>query len=148
MATTVKNSDLPASGFTRTNTKLHQWAKHLVLKARSMFGGDEIFAAVWAYREQGYDHLSCDLFNKDKSKSLPVTICSCGEYYFQDVKGGTAEADVHDMPEAIHLAGIITQALNAIVKVGLGKNEVNPEALAAPMREGQTNVPIDLFETE
>ena len=140
-------SNLPASGFTNTNKELHEWAGNLVRYAKEIFGAQPINAEVWSYREKDGMMLSCDLSNSDKSLSLPIIIDTVSEYYFPEIKGGVAEADVPDMVEAIHLAGIITQALGAKVKVGLGQNEVNPDVLSKPLVGKQTNGKINLWKS-
>ena len=70
-----------------------------------MFHGQEIYAGVWAFREQDGMMLSCDLYSGDGSTSLPITIETEGKvnYYLPDSTGGAAEADVPDMVEALHL---------------------------------------------
>lgn len=138
-------SYLPASGFTHTHLDVHSWAGKVVGLARSVFGEERVTARLWAYREQGRQHLSCDLCVKGNSKiSLPITICAEGKHYFPDIKGGAAEADTYDMAEALHLAGLITEALNATIEVGLKCNEINEEILEEPLSEGQTNGKVDL----
>ena len=133
---------LPASGFTKTNMAHHQWVGKVVKEALTLFGERPVKARVWAYRESEYHHLSCDLFAGDSL--FPVTICACGESYLHDVMDGGAEADVCDMPDALHIAGMIVRALSADVELGLGQNEVNQQVLAQPLSPGQTNGPINL----
>jgi hypothetical protein len=133
---------LPSSGFTKTSVAHHQWVGKVVKEARALFGEQPVRARMWSYRESGYDYLSCDLFAGDAS--LPVTICACGEAYLPEVTGGAAEADVCDMPDALHVAGMIARALSADVELGLGQNEVNDQVLAQPLSPGQTNGPINL----
>lgn len=142
MSETCQSNYLPASGFTNTSTEHYRWAGTVVKEARSLFGDSPVQACVWPYREQGLDYLSCDLFSGEES--LPVTICVCGETYFPEVTGGAAEADVCDMPDAIHLAGMITKGLGAEVVLGRSQNEVNEDVLAKPLVPGHTNGPIDL----
>ena len=146
MPNELETSDLSASGFTRTRSDLHAWAKAVVEQARIFKDHSTVEAKVWAYREQGCEHLSADLYLKDRREpSFPITICADGGYYFPAIVGGAAEADVPDMVEAMHLVGIITQALGATVSVGRGANEVNTDVLAAPLGENHTNGPIDLW---
>lgn len=142
-----KSNYLPSSGFTKTDKIHHQWAGDVVKEARSLFGGDglPVKAHVWAYRESGYDHLSCDLFSGDKV--FPVTICIAGEACFPIILGGAAEADAYDMPDALHIAGIISTALAAEVVLGRNRNEVNEDLLAEPLMPGETNGVIELWES-
>jgi hypothetical protein len=134
----------PASGFTKTNTELHTWAGKLVSKIKNKFKEIEITAHVATYREQGREHLSCDLINVEHNISMPITICAEGDYYLP-LDTDMSEADVHDMTEATHLAGLITQAVNAKVILGRLVNEINPEVLANPLRENQTNDHINIW---
>lgn len=145
----IETSNLPASGFTKTRSELHAWAKAVVDEARSIFGNDvAVDVGVWAYREQGREFLSADLhIKKQREPVFPITICAEGECYFPEITGGAAEADVPDMVEAMHLVGIITRALGATVSIGRGENEVNTDVLAAPLGESHTNGPIDLWPT-
>lgn len=55
------------------------------------------------------------------------------------------EPEVFDMTEALHLAGMITQALDATVTVGRTGNEVNETVLPAPLPAGNTNGRINLW---
>lgn len=136
-------SYLPASGFTKTNTLLHEFASRVVAEAKSRFGDNKIKAGVWSYREQGREFLSCDLFSIDESIDIcmPITICAEGEYCF-DMND---EPDVIDMAEAVHLAGIITKALDAVVEIGRLCNEVNECVLEFPLKDNETNGHINLW---
>ncbi len=137
------NSYLPASGFTETNTRLHEWASKVVAEAKRRFEDNQIKARVWSYREQGRQFLSCDLFCIDESIDIcmPITICAEGEYCFEVED----EVDVIDLAEAVHLSGIITKALNVVVELGLGKNEINEQVLVSPLTGQQTNGHINLW---
>jgi hypothetical protein len=134
----------PASGFTTTNTELHTWAGKLVSKIKEKFNENEISAFIAAYREQEREHLSCDLINIEKNISMPITICADGEYYLP-LDTDMSEADVHDMTEALHLVGLITQAINAKVIVGRLVNETNEDVLVTPLIENQTNAHINIW---
>ncbi|TBW57388.1 hypothetical protein EZI54_06945 [Marinobacter halodurans] len=142
MHDTDRSNVLSASGFTNTNVEHHQWAARVVAEARSVFGEAPIDAHIWAYREQGCDYLSCDL--SSSGTWLPVTICADGDTYFPDISGGAAEADACDMPDALHIAGLIVRSLDARVTLGRGQNELNDEVVSPPRRPGQTSGPIDL----
>jgi len=51
------------------------------------------------------------------------------------------------MAEAVHLAGLITKALDAKVIIGRGSNETNPAVLIKPLEDKQTNGEIYLWQT-
>lgn len=107
---------LSASGVTKTNGAYRQWVGDVVKEAQALFGDRQLKAWVWAYREQGCDYLSCDLFGGDES--LPVTLAVSGKLSVPPITGGAAEAQVYDMPDALHVAGMITRALNTEVVLG------------------------------
>jgi hypothetical protein len=137
-----QHSSLPSSGFTHTNKDLHDCAKEVVMKARERFKSEKITAKVWSYREQGDECLSCDLhLEKDSNARISILITCAGEYDFDCWD----EPYVHDMAEALHLAGLITRALHCDVIIGLGKNETNEEVLTKPLIPGETNNPINLW---
>ncbi|WP_261641006.1 hypothetical protein [Erwinia mallotivora] len=135
-------SHLPPSGFTSTSTALHTAAGGIVDAARQLFGDRPVRASVWAFRHDGCTMLSCDLFcGDDDSLNMPITITAEGEADFTVPD----EPTVYDLTEALHLAGLITRALDAQVVLGLGKNETNPAVLARPLATGETNGPVNLW---
>lgn len=137
-------SKQPASGFTETNTELHKCAGAIVKHAKNFTG--QPTAYIWAYREQGREFLSCDICF-DNNKWIPITICAEGEYSFHYSNTICDEPDVSDMAEAIHLAGIITSALDAKIILGRHQNEVNHDVLQRPLESGETNGCINLWRT-
>ncbi|MCL6336287.1 hypothetical protein EXT65_21065 [Pectobacterium carotovorum subsp. carotovorum] len=137
----IKLSHLEPSGFTETNKELHDCAGKIVKKAKEKFKDEPVITKVWAYRFGGYNMISCDLFTQDRSVTMPVTISAVERQMLDDLD----EPDVFDMAEAVHLVGLITQALDATVIVGLGRNEINPHVLAQPLGEGHTNGAINLW---
>ncbi|HIF0756558.1 TPA: hypothetical protein ACXYP6_005050 [Escherichia coli] len=72
---------------------------------------------------------------------MPVTISAVERQMLEYLD----EPEVFDMAEALHLAGLITKALDAKVIIGLGRNEVNPDVLAKPLGEGHSNGEINLW---
>lgn len=139
-----KVSRLEPSGFTETNKALHDCAGEIVKKAKEIFKSKPVIAQVWSYRWGGYDMISCDLFSQDRTVSMPVTISAVERQMLEYFD----EPEVFDMAEAVHLAGLITKALDAKVIVGLGRNEVNPDVLTKPLEEGQTNGVINLWQED
>ncbi|CDL86680.1 hypothetical protein [Xenorhabdus cabanillasii] len=140
----LKISRLEPSGFTETNKELHDCAGKIVKEAKALFKSAPITAEVWPYRYGGELMISCDLFLEDDSSiNLPITICACKSQGFD-----YSEPNVFDMAEALHLAGLITKALNAKVIIGLGGNEVNPDVLEKPLTVGQTNGKINLWKNQ
>ena len=135
---------LPASGFTHTHIAAHTWVGKVVRAARNELGNAPVVAGISPYREQGREHLSCDLHSPSNEKWFPVTLCAEGEHEFPDVKGGAAEADVYDMAEALHVAGMISAAMNASISLGRRQNEVNEAVMASPLPPEHTNGPISL----
>lgn len=140
----LRASDLPPSGFTMTQTELHNAAKQIVLKVREKFGRRPslLEAHVWAYRFDGCSMLCCDLnVLGDVTKSMPITITASGQLELAHLD----EPQVYDMTEALHLVGLITRALGARVVIGRGGNEVNPAVLQKPLKDAETNGPIELW---
>lgn len=56
------------------------------------------------------------------------------------------EPTVYDLPEALHLAGIIIRGVKADIEIGRYFNETNPAVLTRPLQHRQTNGPIYLWE--
>lgn len=139
-----KVSRLEPSGFTETNKALHDCAGEIVRKAKAMFKSEPVIAQVWSYRWGGYGMISCDLFSQDRTVSMPVTISAVERQMLEYLD----EPEVFDMAEAVHLAGLITKALDAKVIVGLGRNEVNPDVLTKPLGKDHTNGEINLWKED
>lgn len=137
----LKQSRLEPSGFTETNAALHACAGHIVAKVKASFAGAPVKAQLWAYRWHDCEVLSCDLLSEDAANAIPVTITAAGRQML-DVPD---EPEVFDMTEAVHLAGLIIQALDATVTVGRTANEVNEAVLPAPLAAGHTNGRINLW---
>jgi len=140
----LRISELPPSGFTMTNTELHNAAKRIVTAAREYFGASPapLEAHVWAYRFDGCTMLSCDLQNLcDVTKAMPITITASGllEVTHPD------EPQVYDMAEALHLVGLITRSLDAKVVVGRIENETNHDVLHKPLEGAETNGYVELW---
>lgn len=140
----LKTSHLDPSGFTKTNNELHDCAGKIVRYAKEKFKKERVIARVWAYRFEGCNMMACDLFTQDRSVTMPVTISAVERQMLDDLD----EPEVFDIAEAIHLVGLITQALDAKVIVGLGRNETNHQVLALPLGEGHTNGAINLWQSE
>jgi len=138
-------SNLSVTSITDTYLPLHQWAETVVTLACNMFNKQPISANVWPYRDRGASILSCVLFNENQNIRLPICIEANGKYNFPELGDALVEVDVPDMAEALHLVGIITQALNSEVKIGRGDNEVNKSVLAEPLPENQPYGQINLW---
>jgi hypothetical protein len=137
----LKMSRLDPSGFTETNKDLHVCAEKIVKRAKEIFKAEPVMAHVWSYRWGGYNMISCDLSSLDQKISMPITISAVERQMLEYFD----EPDVFDMAEALHIVGIVTQALDAKIKIGLGRNEVNPAVLSSPLKEGETNGRIYLW---
>ncbi|HBW0966177.1 TPA: hypothetical protein MEE01_005646 [Klebsiella pneumoniae] len=138
----LKISLIDPSGFTETNKELHGCAGKIVKRAKEVFKSEPVAAEVWSYRWGGYNIISCDLCSLDQKISMPITISAVERQMLEYFD----EPEVFDMAEALHLVGIVTQALGANIKIGLGGNEVNPDVLSSPLKEGATNGRIHLWE--
>ncbi|MGU7843952.1 hypothetical protein ACV22V_31380 [Burkholderia sp. AW33-5] len=126
---------LPASGFTETPESVLVWADQVVSIARSNLTGVEPLVGLWAYRHGGFECLAADISDEnDTSMGHSLTF----------LVGGDMDLDIHepsvpDMADALHLIGIVIEALQARVVVGLRSNEVNEMVLAHPLAPGETN---------
>ncbi|MCK8335977.1 hypothetical protein LXA54_16945 [Erwinia amylovora] len=143
----LRISELPPSGFTMTNTELHDAAKRIVTAARQYFGVSPapLEAHVWAYRFDGCTMLSCDLQSLcDVTKAMPITITASG---FLEVTHPD-QPQVYDMAEALHLVGLVTRSLNAKVVIGRVENETNDNVLHKPLKVNETNGCIELWSQE
>jgi hypothetical protein len=125
--------DLPASGFTRTTNDVYDWAKAVVTKVKEKLPEGQINAAVWAYREQGYEWLAV-CFHRDDDDTYDLGFTIGEDHSFHLVEPG-----VPDMTEALHMVGILCEALAAKIQIGRRCNEVNPYCTQEEWRPGQTN---------
>lgn len=142
-----KRSDLDPSGCTKTNTALHECAGRIVAEVRNHFGDAPVNADVWSQRwYNGDEIISCDFWKDENDKALPLTVSITA--LAQQRLDITDEPDVFDMTEALHLAGLITQALNATVTVGRTDKEANEAVLSAPLPAGHTNGRINLWQDQ
>lgn len=79
----LKMSRLESSGFTETNTALHNCAVEIVKKAKELFNSAPVVAVVWPYRYGGYEMISCDLFSEDRTVGMPITISAAKEHVWR-----------------------------------------------------------------
>lgn len=138
----LKHSGLSKSG-TDTTSLLHIVAGKVVVKIREKLGVDNLKANVWPFREQGFEHLACDV--KNGVDIYSITICAAGKTSIQPVREKSLELELFDMAEALHFAGIVTTALSSSIELGSQANEVNQELLSEPLGEGKTNGKLDLW---
>lgn len=111
----------------KTSEAAVEWIGAVVRESKRLLGTENVTAGVWAYSEQQFKYLKCDL-QSDMPNSLPMSIslAATGSPYFPAfTTGHYADADVKNMAEATHLLGLITQALNAEISIDLERPEVN-----------------------
>lgn len=133
-----KQCYLPASGFTNTLNEVYDWAKMVVASARSRLSGSQLRVAVWAYREQGYEWLAVDFFDEADNDYLMTFLIGDEHDFHAD------EPRVPDMTEALHMAGIVIEALGAKIELGRRCNEVNKYCTPEAWTETQTNAMLAL----
>lgn len=115
---------LPASGVTETLNSVYDWAVIMVSRFRPKVDGQKVTADLWAYREQGSEWLALDFDGALIDERITFLIGEPHNFY-ADFDGGTV--NVPDMTEALYMAGIICDALDApIINFGKRGNEVNP----------------------
>ncbi|EPL6275308.1 hypothetical protein N6147_001955 [Proteus mirabilis] len=137
-----KKSLLVPSGFTFTDTGLHGIAGKIVAYVREQAKGQALTAHVWPYRHDNSHMLSCDFHSKDSNLIIPLCITAGQEQCSDPID----EPTVYDLPEALHLAGIIIRGVKADIEIGRYFNETNPAVLTRPLQHRQTNGPIYLWE--
>lgn len=137
-----KKSQLVPSGFTFTDTGLHGIAGKIVAYVREQAKGQALTAHVWPYRHDDSHMLSCDFHSKESDLVIPLCITAGQEQCGDPID----EPTVYDLPEALHLAGIIIRAVKADIEIGRYFNETNPAVLTRPLQHRQTNGPIHLWE--
>jgi hypothetical protein len=107
-------SRLPASAVTVTPVEVLAWAERAVAAAKEALEGATPLVRLWPYRHGSCEYLCCDVTNAANDAAYGITFvvdgCTDWEYAY--------EPHVPDMPEALHMAGIVIAALNATVTVG------------------------------
>ncbi|MBU3587438.1 hypothetical protein ICN30_06295 [Polynucleobacter sp. 31A-FELB] len=113
---------LPPSGASNTLSPVYDWAKTVVALLQKQSNGQRVKARLWAYRYSGAEWLVMEFLDGAEGS---FTFC-IGEphNYVVDDSSGTVTL-VPDMTEALHMAGIVFNAVNAEVEVG-NRRELNP----------------------
>lgn len=124
-------SYLSASGFTDSNNGIYDWAKTAMNAVKLRLTGSIINGCLWAYRHQDVEYISLS-FEDETEKNYSFTITTGFPYELKSI----SEPIVPDMTEALHMAGIIIQALEANMLIGRGWNEVNRYCIPEPFKEG------------
>lgn len=124
---------ITASGFTTTTDAVYDWIKQTVGSITAQLGSENLICRLWAYREQGHEMVSLDVFNdKDDLYCITFTLGFSHDYYLE-------EPSVPDCVEAMHMAGAVISALNIKTTIGRQNNEVNKYCDTSDWAEGQTN---------
>lgn len=136
---------LPASGITETLDSVYDWAKILVSRLRPNVDGQKVSASLWAYREQSSEWLALDFSGGRVDERITFLIGEPHNFY-ADFDGGTV--NVPDMTEALYMAGILCDALDAqVVDFGKRGNEVNayctPNHLVPGHHSARLEVPTE-----
>ncbi len=132
---------LSSSGFTFTNNEVYDWLKKIVKKIKAEIGEKNLKAYSRGYRvgSASQEFLTFDIVN-EKDEIYPLAFCPVARkygYQLDDV------IDVPDLIEAWHMIGMLTQALNIEVKVGVTANEINQYCTDQWTKENQTNAPMN-----
>lgn len=136
----MEHCRLPASGFTETLSPVYDWAKAIVSDMRKQLSSEKIKADLWAYREQSCEWLCLDI-SEVANGSLIFLI---GEPHNYSLNSPATVINVPDMTEALHMAGIICDALGAKIEIGRRNNEVNPYCTPSKWTPGQTNARLQI----
>lgn len=126
---------LPASGFTHTLNEVYDWANAVAKSAKAAMHHQPVKVSIWAYREQNAEWLSVDFYTDDQSDGDYIMTFLIGEPHSFDLQQPTAP----DMTEALHMAGILCDALDAHISLGRRNNEVNRYCTPDPWSPNQTN---------
>lgn len=133
---------LPSNGFTFTKNEVYDWLRNIVRKIKSEIGDEKLVAYSWAYRvgDDNQELLAFDIVN-DKEEIYPLAFCPVAEkhgYQLGDV------VDVPDLIEAWHMIGMLTQAMNIEVHIGVTGNELNEYCTDEWKLPNQTNAQMKL----
>lgn len=137
---------LSASGFTETLSPVYDWAKSIVRDLQAKTNGQKITARLWAYRQPFSEWLALDFF--DGIEANITFLIGEPHNYYADLDGG-GTVNVPDMTEALHMVGIICDAINVepidmVLYIGNRGNEVNPYCTPSQWVPGQTNAPLKI----
>ena len=140
----MNTSQLGPDGFTFTLTKAHIWCEQQVKKIREAieFNSGEIQGHIWAYRHDDCEMLALHVTVDGESIYDATITGNDGEY--ESILSGD-EVYIPDMVEAIHLAGIIFMSLDIPLCIGRNVNELNEDVLYRPLKNNETNGPINLW---
>lgn len=132
----MRSSQLSSSGFTNTNPIIYNWCEHHVGIIRNQFGDNlsNLSANLWSYRYDGFEAFSFDIFQGKQFYTM--TLMATGSL---DKNLDNSDYDVVDLSEALHIVGIIAEALKLQVKIGRRENETNRSLLSEPLTGNQTN---------
>lgn len=129
---------LSASGFTHTLDGVYDWAKVVVAAAKKKLNGP-ITLTLWAYRHGGHEYLAADFYTKaNESYCLSFVVHHPHDFDLE-------QPGVPDMTEALHMVGIVAEALEATIEIGCRQNETNKYCTPAPWQPGQTNARLVLI---
>jgi hypothetical protein len=113
---------LDSNGHTDTDKIALEWTQQVIGECRKIFNDSQISASIWSYR-YGFqsdlvEYLCCDFSCAEHDSKFLITISSIGHHHFPKVDSRGCEADTFDMPEAIHLVGLLTTSLKANISLG------------------------------
>lgn len=124
---------LDASGCTDTPPDVLKWAREVGAVVKQKLSAPRT-VYLWTYRRYGYEMLMCDFYD-EHDNHYPLIFTSGFNHNFN-----LEEPAVPDLAEAVHMAGILVEALDAkVAEIGRRGNEVNPDTLSRPLRAGETN---------
>lgn len=131
---------LPASGFTRTVDEAYDWGCEVTRRIKQALPDGAIHVLVWAYREQHREWLAA-IFYDAAGRDCTITFLSGYPHNFD-----LTEPYVPDMTEALHMTGIVADALSATITIGRRDNEVNRYCTPGVWVDEQTNGSLVLAE--
>lgn len=129
---------LPASGFTVTLNGVYDWAKHHIEIINKVFGSN-CNAHLWSYREQSSEWISFTVYNEKHIHDILFLIGQPHNFNY-------SYPYVPDSCEALHMIGLITNALKINTEIGLNQNETNKYCTGqTEWKENQTNAQIEFI---
>lgn len=129
---------LPESGFTVTLSDVYDWAKHHIDIVNKVFGSN-CDAHLWSYREQSSEWISFTVYNGKHIHDILFRIGLPHDFNY-------SYPSVPDSCEALHMIGLITNALSINTQIGLNQNETNQYCTGqTKWKENQTNAQIQFI---
>jgi hypothetical protein len=106
---------LTPGGTAKADEAAIEWVQRVTDLVRTQTASAALTLHLWAYRVDGQECLSCDIYDETTSKNgVAVTFLPGHQSDLRD----PTEPLVADMADALHMAGSLARALKATVVLG------------------------------